>query len=136
MAPGLRDEPMIDALRGVPLLADLTDGELHWLADHVEDLRFDAGDVLARPGDPAEHLLILLEGELQARREGAELNGSVYIASAGEISGLLPQSRMTAYTRTEDRLQALRAGYDMHVPKPVELAELVAVAASVTRRNT
>jgi signal transduction histidine kinase len=41
-----------------------------------------------------------LEGELQARREGAELNGSVYIASAGEISGLLPQSRMTAYTRT------------------------------------
>ena len=42
---------------------------------------------------------------------------------------------LTAYTRIEDRLQALRAGYDMHVPKPVELAELVAVAASVTRRN-
>jgi DNA-binding response OmpR family regulator len=29
----------------------------------------------------------------------------------------------------------LRAGYDMHVPKPVELAELVAVAASVARRQ-
>ena len=42
---------------------------------------------------------------------------------------------LTAYTRTEDRLQALRAGYDMHVPKPVELAELVAVAASVVRRS-
>ena len=42
---------------------------------------------------------------------------------------------LTAYTRTEDRLQALRAGYDMHVPKPVELAELVAVAASVARRS-
>ena len=42
---------------------------------------------------------------------------------------------LTAYTRTEDRLQALRAGYDMHVPKPVELAELVAVAASVARRK-
>jgi CheY-like chemotaxis protein len=42
---------------------------------------------------------------------------------------------LTAYTRIEDRLQALRAGYDMHVPKPVELAELVAVAASVTRRK-
>jgi CheY-like chemotaxis protein len=42
---------------------------------------------------------------------------------------------LTAYTRIEDRLHALRAGYDMHVPKPVELAELVAVAASVTRRN-
>jgi PAS domain S-box-containing protein len=42
---------------------------------------------------------------------------------------------LTAYTRIEDRLQALRAGYDMHVPKPVELTELVTVAASVARRN-
>jgi CheY-like chemotaxis protein len=40
---------------------------------------------------------------------------------------------LTAYTRVEDRLQALRAGYDMHVPKPVELTELCAVAASLTR---
>ena len=43
---------------------------------------------------------------------------------------------LTAYTRIEDRLQALRAGYDMHVPKPVELTELVAVAATVARRNS
>ena len=49
--------------------------------------------------------------------------------------GKVPAIALTAYTRTEDRLQALRAGYDMHVPKPVELAELVAVAASVVRRN-
>jgi PAS domain S-box-containing protein len=42
---------------------------------------------------------------------------------------------LTAYTRIEDRLQALRTGYDMHVPKPVEIAELCAVAASVARRN-
>jgi PAS domain S-box-containing protein len=42
---------------------------------------------------------------------------------------------LTAYTRIEDRLQALRAGYDMHVPKPVELAELVAVATTLARRN-
>lgn len=42
---------------------------------------------------------------------------------------------LTAYTRIEDRLQALRAGYDMHVPKPVELTELCAVAASVARRK-
>ena len=43
---------------------------------------------------------------------------------------------LTAYTRIEDRLQALRAGYDMHVPKPVELTELVAVAATVARRTS
>ena len=49
--------------------------------------------------------------------------------------GKIAAIALTAYTRVEDRMQALRAGYDMHVPKPVELAELVAVAASVTRRN-
>ena len=43
---------------------------------------------------------------------------------------------LTAYTRVEDRLHALRAGYDMHVPKPVELTELCAVAASLTRRKS
>ena len=43
---------------------------------------------------------------------------------------------LTAYTRVEDRLHALRAGYDMHVPKPVELTELVAVAVSLTRRKS
>jgi CheY-like chemotaxis protein len=41
---------------------------------------------------------------------------------------------LTAYARVEDRMQALRAGYEMHVTKPVELAELVAVAASLIRR--
>jgi PAS domain S-box-containing protein len=50
--------------------------------------------------------------------------------------GKLPAIALTAYTRIEDRLQALRAGYDMHVPKPVELTELVAVAATVARRNS
>ncbi|HEX5604675.1 MAG TPA: PAS domain S-box protein [Pyrinomonadaceae bacterium] len=57
-------------------------------------------------------------------------------ALPADRGGKVPAIALTAYTRVEDRLQALRAGYDMHVPKPVELAELVAVAASVSRRNS
>jgi CheY-like chemotaxis protein len=49
--------------------------------------------------------------------------------------GRVPAVALTAYARTEDRLQALRAGYQMHVPKPVELAELVAVVASLVGRG-
>ena len=56
-------------------------------------------------------------------------------ALPADRGGKLAAIALTAYTRIEDRLQALRAGYDMHVPKPVELAELVAVAASVARRS-
>lgn len=54
----------------------------------------------------------------------------------GEQGRRVAAIALTAYTRVEDRLHALRAGYDMHVPKPVELTELCAVAASLTRRTT
>jgi CheY-like chemotaxis protein/anti-sigma regulatory factor (Ser/Thr protein kinase) len=52
-----------------------------------------------------------------------------------EVGGRVPAIALTAYARTEDRMHALRAGYQMHVPKPVELAELAAVAASLVRRG-
>jgi CheY-like chemotaxis protein len=41
---------------------------------------------------------------------------------------------ITAYARVEDRERALVAGYQMHVPKPVDPAELAAVIASVAGR--
>jgi CheY-like chemotaxis protein len=52
-----------------------------------------------------------------------------------ESGGRVPAIALTAYARVEDRMQALRAGYQMHVPKPVEMAELVAVAASLAQRG-
>jgi signal transduction histidine kinase/ActR/RegA family two-component response regulator len=48
--------------------------------------------------------------------------------------GRIPAVALTAYARAEDRMQALSAGYSMHVPKPVEPAELAVVIASLTRR--
>jgi CheY-like chemotaxis protein len=49
--------------------------------------------------------------------------------------GTIPAVALTAYARTEDRLRALRAGYQMHVPKPIEYAELITVMASLVGRN-
>src|SRR5262245_7110223 len=43
----------------------------------------------------------------------------------------IPAIALTAMARSEDRLQALSAGFKMHVSKPVEPAELVIVIASV-----
>ncbi|WP_428940319.1 ATP-binding response regulator [Fontivita pretiosa] len=45
--------------------------------------------------------------------------------------GGTPAVALTAFARSEDRRRALLAGYQMHVPKPVEPAELLAVIASV-----
>ncbi|HJQ27210.1 MAG TPA: GAF domain-containing protein [Blastocatellia bacterium] len=49
--------------------------------------------------------------------------------------GRVPAVALTAYARVEDRLAALSVGYNMHVPKPVEPAELALVIASLTGRN-
>src|SRR5687768_13402502 len=87
--------PLVDALRGVPLLNDLTESQLSWLVGHVEDLTYEAGDTISNKGDPADYLIVVLEGEIQARSP----NVSTYIAAAGTITGLLPQSRMTVMSR-------------------------------------
>ena len=43
----------------------------------------------------------------------------------------VPAVALTAYARVEDRMKALSSGFQMHVPKPVEPAELAAVIASL-----
>jgi signal transduction histidine kinase/ActR/RegA family two-component response regulator len=52
-----------------------------------------------------------------------------------ERGGKMPAVALTAYAGAEDRIRALRAGFQMHVPKPVEAAELVAVVAHLAARN-
>jgi PAS domain S-box-containing protein len=48
-----------------------------------------------------------------------------------ERKSQIPAVALTAMTRIEDRLKAVSAGYQMHVPKPVEPAELIAIASSL-----
>jgi signal transduction histidine kinase/DNA-binding response OmpR family regulator len=51
-----------------------------------------------------------------------------------EQGGDLPAIALTAFARSEDRVKALAAGYQTHVTKPVNPAELVAVVASLAGR--
>ena len=52
-----------------------------------------------------------------------------------ERGGRVPAVALTAYARAEDRIRALTAGYNMHVPKPVEPTELLIVIARLSGRN-
>jgi signal transduction histidine kinase/ActR/RegA family two-component response regulator len=47
----------------------------------------------------------------------------------------VPAVALTAHARPEDRLRALSSGYQMHVPKPVEPAELAIVIANLARHR-
>ena len=49
-----------------------------------------------------------------------------------ERGGQIPAVALTAYASTEDRQRALAAGYQIHLPKPVEPAELATVVVSLS----
>jgi signal transduction histidine kinase/ActR/RegA family two-component response regulator len=52
------------------------------------------------------------------------------------LAGRIPAVALTALARTEDRQRALLAGYQTHISKPVDPAELVAVIADVTQMTS
>jgi CheY-like chemotaxis protein len=64
--------------------------------------------------------------------DGYSLIGRVR-ASTEEIGGAIPSIALTAYTRNEDRLKALAAGFTTHIGKPVNPDDLVAVVAGLAR---
>ncbi|QYX31885.1 hybrid sensor histidine kinase/response regulator [Sphaerospermopsis torques-reginae] len=49
--------------------------------------------------------------------------------------GKIPAVALTAYARSEDRTQALLAGFQLHIPKPVNAGELAAVVANLSGRT-
>ena len=46
----------------------------------------------------------------------------------------VPAVAVTAYARSEDRLKALRAGFQIHLAKPIDPAELMTTVAALAKR--
>ncbi len=55
---------------------------------------------------------------------------------SSEAGGNLPAAALTAFARSEDRRRALDSGFQMHLSKPVEPAELLAAVANLAGRKT
>jgi signal transduction histidine kinase len=55
-------------------------------------------------------------------------------ALAPEQGGKTPAVALTAFSRPEDRIRSLMAGFNIHVSKPVDPAELTTIVASLTGR--
>jgi CheY-like chemotaxis protein/nitrogen-specific signal transduction histidine kinase len=68
-----------------------------------------------------------------------EMDGYMLIAKVRALSrdqgGQTPAIALTAFARSEDRRQAMLAGFDVHIAKPVEPGELVAVVSRLARRT-
>ena len=88
-------------------------------------------DALALAARERPHLLVSDIG--MPEMDGFELLKR--LRAMGDGAGRIPAIALTAFARSEDRTRALRAGFLVHVSKPVEPAELVATVATVTGRT-
>jgi signal transduction histidine kinase len=89
-----------DDLRGIKIFADLPEDQLHWFIGQLEEVWAESGDVMFREGEPADHMYVFFEGELQGRieRPGGDLR--IYLAGPGDVTGVLPFSRLRQYGGT------------------------------------
>jgi CheY-like chemotaxis protein len=67
------------------------------------------------------------------REDGYSLIRAVR-ALGPQRGGDTPAVALTAYARAEDRMKAVMAGFQHHVSKPVEPAELITMVASLAKR--
>jgi len=136
-------------LKGLPRL----DGVRVLVVDDKEEARLMIAQTLGEWGAAVtavasgREALTLIEGAAfdalvcdiaMPEMDGYEVIGRLRaMGDAPELSHLsrLPAVALTALARPEDRMQSLAAGFQMHVAKPVELAELIVVIATLTRNR-
>jgi signal transduction histidine kinase len=99
-----------ELLRRVPVFEGLPDDQIAWFLSQSQELHLKAGEVYARQGDPADAMFVILEGQLQGRGEVAG-DTITFDLEAGDVTGVLPFSRMKQFTvsgRAETASHALR----------------------------
>jgi len=95
-----RIEALVADLRKVAAFADQHQDDLEWFVSQSGELRTPVGEITVKEGSPAEAMFVILEGELRARREMGPAGSPVYTAHAGDVTGVLPFSRMKTYSVT------------------------------------
>ena len=89
-------EEIAAALGTVAPLDGLSQAEYLWLATHGGERVGVEGALIFREGEPTSHLNFVLRGEIHVRRRNSGPL-ALFIGRAGQMTGLLPFSRMKTY---------------------------------------
>jgi signal transduction histidine kinase len=132
----------VDDLRTIAVFRDLAPEQLAWLAEHFEERRFQAGEIIGREGEPVDHLIVIFEGEMRIQR-GSGSEEVFFRGFAGQVTGLLPYSRLTHYGGTSravlpTRVAALHRSFfpEMLARMPLLGQRLVSIMADRIRETT
>jgi len=98
----------LDSLRRLPLFAHLTDNDSACV-EGGQTLRFAAGEIIVREGEPAEHFFVVLEGNVSASKNFGEQEAVITEHHPGGFFGEIPMLLNTPYfitarARCESRL--------------------------------
>jgi signal transduction histidine kinase len=129
-------------LRRIAAFSNLPDDQISWFLSHVEEVPVQAGEAFVRQGDPADWMIVFLEGLFQWRGEFGGDTVSLPV-QAGDVSGVFPFSRMKQFTvtgraLTDGRLLKFPASlFPELIQKMPELtATLVAMMSDRIREGT
>ena len=76
------------------------------------------------------HVDVLIADIGMPGEDGYALIRRVRALSAPHLASI-PAAALTAFARAEDRQQALQAGFQMHLTKPIDARSLVAAVANL-----
>jgi signal transduction histidine kinase len=87
----------LELLKNVPAFVGLPDDQIVWFLSQSKEVHLKPGEAFVRQGDPADTMFVLLEGQFQFR---GEMAGESFLRDLhpGEVTGVLPFSRMKNYT--------------------------------------
>jgi len=119
----------LSALRSIAAFSDLSDDQIVWFLGRAEEVSVQSGETFVQQGDPADWMIVFLEGKFQWRGEFGGDTVSLP-AQAGEVSGVFPFSRMKRFSVAG---QALTDGKLLKFPAAL-LPELVQKMPELTAR--
>jgi CRP-like cAMP-binding protein len=128
----------LEALRRVPLFADLGDEDLQCVADAVNEVEVPAGQLLVQPGAPGTGMFFIAEGSavVETKRDEIELGPGQFF---GELALMSEDATRTARVRAKTDLRCLaldRASFRTLVAEHPEVAaSLLAVALGRLAEN-
>jgi signal transduction histidine kinase len=90
----MTDPALVDRLAALPNLAEIPRSELAWLATHGAIEVYEAGELMAHKGRLIDKLWVILSGRVTVRVDHGAGPRLVMGWGEGEVSGMLPYSRM------------------------------------------
>ncbi len=92
MAQQLPPDPA--ALGRITAFQDLPADVIAWLAQAGELRQYTDGEIIVQVGEPASHMMGIVAGGLHYHRPDAGQRGPIYRVGAGQVTGVLPYSRL------------------------------------------